>query len=89
MLSTPREKVLVLREHRVDKLVQDVLSRLAEEVRIRIERFVCLAIEPCDVPHKLFAARARFDQWHRTLLRSGNGAATVLRFEAQSATKRR
>jgi hypothetical protein len=73
----------------VDKLVQHVLGGLAEEMRIGIECFVRLAIEPRDVPHKLFAARARFDQWHRNLLRSGKRVATVLRFEAHGATKRR
>ena len=57
MLGAPREKLLVLCEHRVDKLVQYVFGRLGQEMRIGIERFVCLAIEPCDVPHKLFAAR--------------------------------
>jgi hypothetical protein len=34
----------------------------AQEVRIRVERFVRLAIEARDVPHQLFATRAGFDE---------------------------
>ena len=62
MLSSPRDELLVFGKHRVDELIEHVLRRLAQEVRVRVERLVRLAIQACDVPHQLFAARAGFDE---------------------------
>ena len=66
MFGAPRLKLLVLREHGVDHLVQHVVGRLAEELRVGVQRLVRLAIEPCDVPDQLLASRARFDERHGT-----------------------
>ena len=89
MLGSPRHELLIFGEHRVNELVQDVLGRLAKEVRVRVERFICLAVESCDVSHQLLAARAGFDEWHGAPFRSGNGTMNALRFEAPGATTRR
>src|SRR5919204_4790110 len=63
----PLDELLVAREHRVDYLVQDVLGRLAEELRVRVQRLVVLCIESSAMLHELLAARAWFDQWHGAL----------------------
>src|SRR5918993_5001676 len=89
MLSSPREEFLVLGEHGIDELIEYVFSGLAEEVCVREERLVGLAIEASDVPHELFSARAGFDEWHRASFRSRNDIDSALRFEAPGATKRR
>src|SRR5688572_27740975 len=70
MRLPPLYELLVASEHGVDHLVQDVLGRLPEELRVRIQRFVVLAVESRSMLHQLLAARARLDQWHRAL-RSG------------------
>src|SRR5688572_33381737 len=80
MLSSPREEFLVLGEHGVDEVIEYVFSGLAEEVCVRVERRVVLAIEAIDVPHELFSARAGFDEWHRASFRSRNDVDSVLRF---------
>src|SRR4051812_46609883 len=70
MRLAPLHELLVASEHGVDHLIQDVLGRFAQELRVRIERLVVLAIESRAVLHELFAARSRLDQWH-DVLRSG------------------
>ena len=67
MRLPPLHELLVASEHGVDHLVQDVLGRFAQELRVRIQGLVVLAIESGSVLHELLAARARLDQWHDTL----------------------
>src|SRR5688500_15553098 len=67
MRLSPLGELLVASEHSVNHLIEHVLGRLTEELRVRIQRLVVLAVEPCAVFHELLAARARLDQWHSTL----------------------
>src|SRR5262249_15797316 len=60
----PFDELLVARENRIDYLVQDVFGRLAEELRVRVQRLVVLCIESSAMLHELLAARAWFDQCH-------------------------
>src|SRR5207249_364527 len=64
MGSSPLQELFVLREHGIDYLIEHVLRRFAEKVRVCIERFVVLAIEPSPMLDELLAARARLDQRH-------------------------
>src|SRR4051795_1390948 len=70
MRLPPLYELLVASEHGVDHLVQHVLGRLAEELGVRVQRFVVFAVESRSVLHELLAARAWLDQWHGAL-RSG------------------
>src|SRR5688500_4881343 len=67
MRLPPLDELLVASEHGVNHLVQDVLGRFAQELSVRVQRFIVLAIESCAVLHELLAARARLDQWHGIL----------------------
>ena len=78
MLGAPLNELLVTREHGIDQLIEHVLGRLAQEVGIRVQRLVVLAIESGAVLHELLAARARLDQRHGAS-RSGRRAATTVR----------
>ena len=64
MRGSPLQELFVLCEHGVDHLIQHVLGRLAEKVRIGIQRFVVLAIEASPMFDKLLAAGPRLDQRH-------------------------
>jgi hypothetical protein len=64
----PTEERVVLAQH-FDEWVEDVLSRSAEKIRVRVQRFVRLPIQARRMPHELFAAGARFDRWDRRSLR--------------------
>src|SRR5688500_17159048 len=78
MRLSPLYELLVASEHGVNNLVQDVLGRLAEELRVRVQRFVVLAVESRSMFHELLAARAWLDQWHGALRsgRSCNGGCS-------------
>src|SRR5688572_30499543 len=67
MRLSPLRELLVASEHRVDYLIEHVLGRFTEELRVRIQRLVVLGVESCAVFHELLTARARLDQWHSTL----------------------
>src|SRR5687768_11276481 len=71
MRLPPLDELLVASEHGVDHLVQDVLGRFAQELRVRIQGLVVLAVESGSVLDELLAARAWLDQWHDAL-QSGN-----------------
>src|SRR5436190_3634290 len=62
--GSPLHELLVAGEHGIDQLVQDVLGRLAQDVCVRVQRLVVLAIEPGPMLDELLAARAWLDQWH-------------------------
>jgi hypothetical protein len=47
-----------------NELVQHVVGRLADELRVREERLVVLAKETRDVPNDVLLHCARFDGWH-------------------------
>src|SRR5712691_9700160 len=68
MLRAPLHEVLVLREHGVDHLVEHVLGRLAQELRVRIQGLVGLLIEAGAMTHEALPACARFDHGHEALL---------------------
>ena len=68
MISPPRKELLVFGEDRINQLIQHVIGRLTEELRVRVQRLVVLAIEPRDVPYELFAAGSCFDDRHERLL---------------------
>src|SRR5437899_6469860 len=70
MLSTPGNKILVLGQDGINELIDHVIGWLAEELRVRVQRLVVLAIETRNVPYKLLAARTRFDHRHEMLLTS-------------------
>src|SRR5687767_861093 len=86
MLGSPCDELLVPGEHCVDELIEDVLRWLAEEMRVRVKRFVRLAIEACDVSHELLPARASFDEWHGASFRSGKRGVT--RFDSRRLARR-
>src|SRR2546428_719941 len=71
MRLPPLHELFVASEHGIDHLIQDVLGRFAQELRVRIQGLVVLAIESGSVLDELLAARAWLDQWHGAL-RSGN-----------------
>ena len=89
MRLAPLDELLVAREHGVDHLVQHVLGRLAQELRVRVQRLVVLAIESRAVLHELLAARARLDQWHGALRFRKMCATVGDRLEALCATSGR
>jgi hypothetical protein len=52
MLGAPLQEILVLREHGIDRLIEDVLGRLAEKVRVRIQGLVAFVIEARAMAHR-------------------------------------
>ena len=64
MFGAPCLKVLVLAEDRIDHLIEDVVSRLADELGIGKQGFVRLAVQPRNVPDQLLSTRTRFYEWH-------------------------
>jgi hypothetical protein len=68
VFRSPLNEFLVLGEHGINHLIEDVVSRLAEERGVRVQRLRGLSIESRDVPQDLFPARTRFDERHPTLL---------------------
>jgi hypothetical protein len=68
MFRSPCQEFFILREHRLNELIEHVLSRFIEEVGVRVQGLVVLAIEARDVPHELLPARACFDHRHGRLL---------------------
>jgi len=68
VIGAPLDELLVLRQHRVDHLVQHVVGGLSKERRIRVQRFVVLSIEPRDVAEDLLSAGPWFDERHSTPL---------------------
>src|SRR5437660_10522938 len=68
MLGAPGQKFLVFCQHRINQLIDDIVRRLAEELRVRVQRLVVLTIQPRNMSHELFASCARFDHRHEDLL---------------------
>jgi hypothetical protein len=64
MLRTPVDKLPVLRQYGVDQLVQHVLGRLAEKVRIGVQGLVVLLIQPRAMFNEMLPPRAGFNHWH-------------------------
>ena len=62
MGGAPLLEVLVLGEDGIDHLVEHVLGRLADEVRVRVQRLVGLPIETRAMSNELLSAGARLDQ---------------------------
>ena len=66
MLRAPRDEVLVLGEHGVDQLVQDVLDGLTQELGVRMQGLVRLAFETGDEPEEFLVwARAALEAARR------------------------
>src|SRR5204862_6929499 len=89
MFDAPPHKFLVLREHRFDQLIEDVLGRLAKELRVRVQRLVVFPIEPRDVPDKVLPSRARFDHRHDGLLPATTWRGCLSAFRASSGAEQR
>src|SRR3954471_2713144 len=64
VIRTPFCELLVFAQHRVDHLIEHVVGRLAEERRVRMQRFCVLSIEPRDMADDLFSAGPWFDERH-------------------------
>src|SRR5438093_13619088 len=73
MGGSPLQELFVLCEHGVDHLIEYVLGRLAEKVRVRVQRFVVLTIKASPMFDKLLAASSRLDQRHTCFLPGKNG----------------
>jgi hypothetical protein len=67
VFGSPLDELLVLGEHGVDHLIQDVVRRLAEKRSVRMQCLSVLAVESRDVSQDLFPARSRFDERHPAL----------------------
>ena len=68
MFCSPLDEFLVFGEHGINHLIEDVVSRLAEERGVRVQRLRGFSIESRNVPQDLFPAGPRFDERHSTLL---------------------
>src|SRR5882672_6781672 len=86
MFRPPRQEFLVLREHRLNELIDHVLGRFTEEVRVCVQGLVVLAIEARDVPHELLPACAWFDHRHGRLLSVRMTRRSSSRIRADRAT---
>src|SRR4051812_34064794 len=77
VIRTPFCELLVFAQHRVDHLIEHVVGRLAEERRVRMQRFCVLSIEPRDMADDLFSAGPWFDERHWSLLLTQERALEV------------
>jgi len=68
VIGAPLDELLVLRQHRVDHLVQHVVGGLSEERRVRVQRFAVLSIKSRDVAEDLLSSGPWFDERHSTPL---------------------
>src|SRR6478609_8402473 len=64
MTSSPVQVVLVPPKHGVDDLVQHVLGRFTDKLRVCVQRLIRFVIQSCSVPNQLLSACARLDQGH-------------------------
>jgi hypothetical protein len=68
VIGAPLDELLVLRQHRVDHLVQHVVGGLSKERRVRVQRFAVLSIKSRDVAEDLLSSGPWFDERHSTPL---------------------
>jgi hypothetical protein len=89
VFCSPLDEFLVFGEHGINHLIEDVVSRLAEERGVRVQRLRGFSIESRNVPQDLFPAGPRFDERHPTLLLTlkcvRNAGIDLARFPRRSA----
>src|SRR5262249_32643125 len=62
--GAPRDEVPILRERRLDQLIEDVVGRLVDECGVREQRLAIGFLQSRDVAEDAKAACAGFDQSH-------------------------
>src|SRR5438477_2923877 len=62
--GSPDEKLLVLGQHRLHELVDDVVGFLLDECGVGVQRLVVVPVQTRTVLHEVLPARPRLDDWH-------------------------